>query len=349
MPLKLQKIIVEQDVASSRFTQKILSRFAHVPVEYVNNVKLWKNGFNSNQLVVAKQKSRFIKQCPGTPIYNCCDYYVLNLGIGCFYSCTYCFLHYYMNSPYLVYVNLEDLVVEVQNLCQQTPNKIFRLGSGEFIDSLGFDELVNFSPFLVESLASVPNLIFELKTKSANINHLLNLNHGGRTVVSWSVNTKQIAEQEERGTACLEARIQAAALCQQAGYKVGFHFDPLIYYPGWEAEYKEVVELIFQSINPQNIAWISLGALRFNPVLKPVIQKKFPGTKIIYGELVSGLDGKLRYFRAIRQKLFRTLVNYIRQHSQDVPVYLCMESKEIAEEVGALAPFHYRAKLEKPV
>lgn len=339
MLLKLRKIIVEESIAHQLLTRDIISRFPRVSVDYVEQVKDAKEGFKGDELLIAKQKGRFIKKCPGTPKYRCCDYYVLNLGIGCFFECTYCYLHYYRNSPLVIYVNLDDLVAEVKKFCRNHDERIIRLGSGEFIDSVGFDEIVNLNQILVPTLSQIANLIFEIKTKSKEIKHLLKLNHRGRVVVSWSVNAVPIVEKEEAKADSLHERLIAASLCQQAGYRLGFHFDPLIHYPGWEKGYAEVVNLIFKHIEPKNIAWISLGALRFNPDLKPIIRKKFPQSRLIYGELIPGLDGKLRYFIAIRRKMFATLVKLIRGYTNKVPIYLCMENKSLAEEVGAVAGF----------
>lgn len=334
MLLKLQKIIVEEEVAGKAITKDITNRFKDIPVEYVTEAKTRKNGFKGGQLVVAKQKSSFVRKCPGTPGYSCCDYYILNIGIGCQFNCTYCFLHHYMNSPFIIYVNTEDALEEVRQFCARHSNKVIRLGSGEFIDSVGFDKLANFNQVLVPELSRISNLLFEVKTKSDKVGHLLNLEHRGRVVVSFSVNTEEVIRKEESEAASLQQRLQAAKKCQEAGYKIGFHFDPLIHYSGWEAGYKQVVDLIFEHIKTKNIAWISLGALRFNPHLKPIIQRRFPESRIVYGELVPGLDGKLRYFITIRKKMFKALVGYIRAFSNQVPVYLCMENKSLAKEVG---------------
>ena len=162
---------------------------------------------------------------------------------------------------------------------------------------------------------------------------MLSLEHRGRVVVSWSVNTVEVARQEESGASSITDRLDAAYKCREAGYKIGFHFDPLIYYPGWEAGYKETVDMIFSKIKPESISWISLGALRFNPELKPVIRRKFPDSKIIYEEMLPALDGKLRYFITIRRQMYRELIKYIRAYSPPAPVYLCMEKNSLAEDV----------------
>jgi spore photoproduct lyase len=93
----------------------------------------------------------------------------------------------------------------------------------------------------------------------------------------------------------------------------------------WEKIYEEVVDLIFGAIDPANIAWISLGALRFTPALKPIIERRFSMSRILGGEIIQCSDGKMRYPRIIREELFRKMNGFIRKHSERVPVYLCME------------------------
>jgi spore photoproduct lyase len=339
MHLKLQKIIVEEEIAGLSKTKDIISRFKGVPVEYTTSVKRQKSGYKNAELIIAKQRGPFIKKCPGTCGYSCCDYYIINLGIGCSFNCTYCYLNQYMNTPFIAYVNIEDAVDEIKKFCSDKSSKIVRLGSGEFIDSIGFDGITNYNKVLIPKISNIANLLYEIKTKSSQIDHLLELKHNNKVVISWSLNTEKVIAEDELGAANLNDRIKAAKKCQEAGYKIGFHFDPLIYYDNWQTDYKNVVDLIFKNINPENIAWISLGALRFNPKLKKIIMKKFPNSRIIYEELIPGLDGKLRYFIAIRKKMFKTMVRYIGAYSKDTPVYLCMENKSLAREVGAIPSF----------
>jgi spore photoproduct lyase len=92
-------------------------------------------------------------------------------------------------------------------------------------------------------------------------------------------------------------------------------------------------------IDTKKIAWISLGSLRFPPALKPVIQKRFPQTKIIYEEFIIGKDGKLRYPKPLRLRLFRQIVNDLKKAGgEGIPVYFCMESRDIWMDVQKKAP-----------
>jgi spore photoproduct lyase len=183
-----------------------------------------------------------------------------------------------------------------------------------------------------------PHTFLELKTKTAAIDSLAKLKHRERIVVSWSLNTPQIIEREEFRTASLEERLEAAHSCEKMGYRVGFHFDPLISYPGWEKGYSEVIEKLFERIDKRNIAWISLGALRFMPSLKKVVQLRFPGTRLFHEEFISGLDGKMRYFKPIRIEMYTRIAEEIRQYDPECFMYLCMESREVWQKSLGIAP-----------
>lgn len=339
MRLAPKRIIIENEAADSPIADQALACFGDATVTRVERASNNRSAFSGCDLIIAKQRGRFLKRCPGTPVYNCCRYFILNLGIGCDYDCSYCYLHYYMNSPWVIYANIDDLLSEVRDFCEKAGSQMIRLGSGEFIDSVGFDAVTGMNGILVPEFSRIHNLTFEIKTKSASVDDLLELDHRGRVVLSWSLNSLKVASEEEPEADPVEKRVEAAAKCESAGYRIGFHFDPIIFYEDWKNGYEDVVEMIFKSIDPGRIAWISLGTLRFNPDLKPIIKQKFPKSKIIYEEMVPGLDGKLRYFITIRREIYAFMVERIRSFSKEVPVYLCMESNQLAQEVGAIINF----------
>jgi spore photoproduct lyase len=87
------------------------------------------------------------------------------------------------------------------------------------------------------------------------------------------------------------------------------------------------------------IAWISLGALRYIPSLKEIAIRRFPGTKIYYQEFITGLDGKARYFRPNRVRLYQYIVALLQEKVSDKTcIYFCMESEEIWREVMGYIP-----------
>lgn len=287
-------------------------------------------GVRAKKLTYARQKGTWLKRCPGTLGHICCNYLVINSISGCPFDCTYCYLHTYLNRPGItVFTNLDDLIRELKEFFQKNGNLYFRVGTGEFSDSLALDKETGQSKPLIELFAAQENHLLELKTKSAEVDHLLDLDHKGKTVFAWSVNPQKIVHSEELGAVSLSKRIEAAKKCVDAGYKVGFHFDPIIHYSDWDRDYREVIDSIFSEIDPKEIAWISLGALRYQPELKDIMEKRFPHSRITLGQLDAGEDKKMRYFKPIRIEIFQKMHGFIRFHSKDVYVYLCMESTEV--------------------
>jgi spore photoproduct lyase len=249
-------------------------------------------------------------------------------------ECSYCYLQSHLNFPYMtVYANCEDLLSELQVAFSESPQRSFRIGTGELADSLALDLLTSYSVPLVEFFAGQKNAVLEFKTKSNCVENLLDLEHGGRTVVSWSMNPRFIQEREEHKTASISERLEAAERCVEVGYPVAFHLDPLIFYESWEVDYKHLIEEIFDRIPTSSVSWISMGSLRMTGPLKEMMRKRFPNSFLPLGELVPSEDGKMRYFKPIRVGMYRKLLDWIRDKNSEIPVYACMESPSVWREV----------------
>jgi spore photoproduct lyase len=263
----------------------------------------------------------------------------VDLIYNCNYDCTYCYLQSYVNAPYLtVYANVEQLFDELGTFLRAHPHQLVRIGSGEFSDSLSLDPLTGFARLLVPFVRQFPNVLFEFKTKSNLVDGLLDLDPQGRVMVSWSINPEAVVQREEHKTASLAARLRAAQRCRAAGYKIGLHFDPLLYYPGWEADYEPFVAQVFTMLAPADVTYMSMGSLRFPPALKDVVRARFPKSRLMYAELVPGTDGKMRYFKPLRADMYAKMLAWIRRHTADTGLYLCMESQEIWQKVFGHAP-----------
>jgi len=74
------------------------------------------------------------------------------------------------------------------------------------------------------------------------------------------------------------------------------------------------------------------------PELKAIIRSRHPGTCVLDGEFIRGLDGKMRYFKRLRIGLYRSVVEHIRAVSPDVTIYFCMEDDEVWQQVFGFTP-----------
>ncbi len=333
-PITPQNLFIEEAVVESELTKKFKQRFPQAQVhlipsykDFVQSHKYSIKDYNerANNFFVIKESFDFFRLCPCTPHAYGCGYHIANLGMGCPMECTYCYLQDYTNAPGIAFpANLDDFFDAFKNYEHD-----IRLGSGEFTDSLVFDNLTEYSPQIIDFFRQYPNARFEFKTKTNNIDLILKANPALNIVIAWSVNPPNIIKENEFYTATLDERLAAAKKCVEAGFRVGFHFDPIIFYEGWEGDYEQVVNQIFDSVEPSHVAWISLGTLRLTATQKKVIENRFPHNKILDGELVLGFDEKLRYPAEWRADIYRKMFSWIRRRNPKAFVYLCMEEKTI--------------------
>ncbi len=292
-------------------------------------------GTASKEAVILKRfPGRMFQKCPGSPGMICCNYLLVNTGFNCLYNCTYCYLNYYLNSFGLVqFINVEASLRDIEGIAVANPEMVYRVGSGEYTDSLMMDEITGIGESLIGTAAPHRNVFAELKTKSANVRHLLGIRDKGNAVLAWTLNTLRNIGLYEAGSALLEERLDAASAASRAGYLTAFHFDPMIRYEGWIDEYLEVVDRLFTRVDPARVAWISLGCFRYSPGFREIIREAFPGQGLTSEELFPGPDGKFRYLKRVRVRAYRAMLERIRSYS-DVPfVYLCMETESVWRDV----------------
>ncbi|MFQ5952605.1 MAG: radical SAM protein [Candidatus Omnitrophota bacterium] len=301
--------------------------------------------YNSRResIFLVRNKSAFIKVCPCTKGYKRCGYWILNLGFGCPIDCSYCYLQMYSNSPGIIFpANIEEYYDHIKQFNRKV-RKRTRIGTGEFTDSLAFDRYTAYSSRLIPFFRERRNLVLELKTKISQIDNVLSEDPHENVVISWSMNTIEIAEKYEKGGSSVSERIDAALRAAERGYKVGFHFDPIVHYPGWEDDYKAVVGEIFsKEAIRANTAWISLGTLRYTPGLKQAAEQRFGDNLMFYqGEFFIDTDGKLRYPRKVRIDIYNKMINWIRSFDTPCWIYLCMEPEGLWKKTGLILKSKY--------
>ena len=236
-------------------------------------------GAAKKKLYLAKHKGEFLKKCPGSEGQVCCNYFVINFASNCPMDCSYCYLQEYLadNSALKVFSNVGDLIDEADRDAEQASRRILSASAPVRSPIVWrWSRIPAWSARLLPFFAEQPNVLLELKTKSDCVDSLLDLDPKGRVVVAWSMNPQRVIDADEHGTASLTERLNAARRCQDAGYRLGFHFDPMIEYPGWEADYRAMIEETFATIDWRGLSWVSLGVLRDTPGLKRTMRERFP-------------------------------------------------------------------------
>src|SRR3984957_3038372 len=351
MKFELDAVYVEHGCADSTLATRILDALPRdVPVTHVADAREVSRptsdardpfGAGKRRLVIARRKTPFLMPCPaGSSKFACCGYLVLTLASNCPMDCSYCFLQEYLadNPAFQVYANYADSFDELDRLIANARGRSFRVGTGELADSLAFDSITGISRDLIDFFAARENLTLELKTKTGEIENLLDVDPRGRVLVSWTLSTDAVYRSSEHLTASPAARIAAARAVLDAGYRVAFHFDPLIAYPDAERDYLQLIDQLFDVVPLKQISFISMGGLRMTPRLRGAARSRFPDDPMLCGEDVLASDGRFRTFTPLRLNLYRTLAERFKKAGAEIPAYLCMEPASVHEHVFGAAP-----------
>lgn len=341
-PFSPSRLWIEKEVADHPQTIRILNKLKGVEYDIVDSLDCLKRptdiGLAKREMILSAHKGQPFKLCQGMGEgHVCCNYRVIDLVSGCPMECSYCVLQSYLaNNPRTtIYVNVEKILADVSAFLSCHASKFYRIGTGELSDSLALDPIIDFASLLIPFFATKKNAMLELKTKTAFVDHLLDLKHAGRTTFAWSVNTPSVIASEERGTASLEERLAAAKKVSDAGYGIAFHFDPIIIVGDVEkeaSEYLSVIDRILSTFESKRISWISLGLLRYPKDLPSLSMKRFPSTRIFAGEMIP-TGAKMRYLRFVREKVYNLLWQRLKDKLPPHKLYLCMETIPVWQKV----------------
>ena len=337
----ISRVVVDEAVLDTPIACRVREKLPHLHPEILSEGQTLTPGLaREDILYLKKYRGRFLRHCPGTSHYRCCGYQIIHIGENCPLRCSYCILQAYFQDRVLkVWANQDDLWTELDQAFAAHPGRRYRVGTGEFTDSLVLEALTGFSRDLVAFLGRYPQVCLELKSKVVDLSWMDAVRDPSRVLPAWSMNAPFIVDQEEQGEcASLEERLIAARTCAQAGFRVCLHFDPVIHFPGWQDGYARTVEMIFDHLRPSQIAYVSMGSFRHMPDLKRCISENFPQSAYIYGEFVTGVDGKQRLLRPLRVEQLRFLAGKLQNGGLDRQLYLCMESDEVWRAVLGRTP-----------
>lgn len=333
-PFYPKDIYIEESVQDSPLAARARALFANAVFHaWDGKEKVGSPNFSrrTDTLLIHREKYDFLKPCPCSAGNAGCGYNLINLGFGCRFECEYCFLQQYQNlHAVLLPANVQDFLDKIDGAAfAKGPFDRPRIGSGEFTDSLVFDELTQYSRVIVPFFRARPHLQFEFKTKSTCIDGLLQAGGAENVVVGWSVNAEKFIKDAEHFTPSLTQRLAAAARAARAGYRLGFHFDPVVPFDGWKESYARAARQIASSVPGDKVAWISVGLLRFSRELKKAVENRFPRNTILDGEFLLEFDGKMRYPEDLRREAYEYFVPLLRRLFPKAVVYVCMEKPHL--------------------
>jgi len=339
---KPETILLWQKVAEHPEAQRIVGLFPSAQVRLIERQRSpHLPQMSPSQALLAGKRTLMIGQTSsfvgcfdgrlGSTV-RCCSYYKLvPLSNGCPYCCTYCYLafvyrHY---APFIkMNINYDAMFKQIRKALAGTGGNV-SFNMGEMLDSLALDHITNLTTMLVPFFCGLSRGFLMLLTKSSNVDNLLAVEPNEQTVVSWSLNSRQMIEQFESGTAGLAERIEAARLCQGHGYRIRIRIDPGILYCDWQAGYADLIQKTLTVVRPENV---TLGMLRLLPGHFRLAAGAYGSRarKLLDHNFVAGAsDGKLRYPPKERIEFYTFLIDTIRSFDKEVSISLCRETPEI--------------------
>ena len=184
-------------------------------------------------------------------------------------------------------------------------------------------------------LRPAPARRLRVLSKSADFENVLDLDHGGHTVLCWSLNPPEVRKDYEVVTPPIAERIEAMAQCAAAGYPIRVMLMPIIPVPDWRRHTATCLEQLLTQVHLDRI---TLGGVcSYGPALNVTHEKLGTDNAIVKSLTVLSDgpdDGRTRYSHALRADLYAFMRDTIRRYQPELTVALCMESHALATEVG---------------
>jgi DNA repair photolyase len=255
----------------------------------------------------------------------------------CPYGCHYCYLAgtpgVRFSPTVKIFLNLPEILAEVERVAARlaAPTAFYL---GKLQDGLALDPLTGYSRTLVPFFAEHRHARMTLLTKSAGVENLLDLDHRGHTILSWSLNPAAVIAAFEENTPPLTARIEAMKRCARAGYPVRAVVMPIIPVPGWEETYAAFLAGLLAEVPLQRI---TLGGICSYRAARRLMERRLGRPSAVsraFDPAGPSPDGRLRYPAHVRVALYRHLMGVIRRGAPGLGVGLCLEDRSVFGSLG---------------
>lgn len=256
----------------------------------------------------------------------------------CPYGCSFCYLSGTQGvrfSPSVkIYVNLDEILAEIDRVAHRLGHEeAFYLGKLQ--DGMALDPLTGYSRIMIPFFARHPYARLRVLSKCADFDNVLDLDHGGHTVLCWSLNPPAVRKEYELITPPIEDRTRTIKRCAEAGYPVRIMLMPIIPILDWQRHYNELLEQLLTQVKLDRI---TLGGIcSYGPALQ-IMEAKLGKDNLISRSLTvldnPPGDGRTRYSIEMRAAIYRHLRDTIRRFQPELPCALCMEDVALAHDLG---------------
>ncbi|MEE9370845.1 MAG: radical SAM protein [Sedimentisphaerales bacterium] len=267
---------------------------------------------------------------------TCPNYWHFSPYGFCPYDCQYCYLAgtpgVKFSPTVKIFVNIGEILDQIANIASKLSEPTaFYLGKLQ--DALALDPLTGYSRIMIPFFAQQKYARLTLLTKSANVNNLLDLDHQGNTILSWSLNPTEISDAFESNVPSPDERIDAMRRCANAGFILRAVIMPIIPIEGWQNIYTRFFENLLESVPLDRI---TLGQICSYSGALQLTERKLGNDNPISRMLEKGKskDGRVRFPIKTRIEVYKYLIDKIRKLQPKLQIGLCMEEADTSKALG---------------
>jgi len=291
---------------------------------------------STSSLVQQVGDGSIIKRFDKTPLPTrstnviCPHFLELKWAYGCPFDCAWCYLkgtfRFLPTKTKPVFKDYKKIELHIRRFLEEVMAPEI-LNTGEIADSLmgeGLDE--PFSKFIIPMFEEQDRHKVLFVTKSDNIKHLLEINPHNQVIISFSLNSDEVAKKWERGAPSVSRRIEAGRKLSQEGYEVRIRIDPIVPVVDWGRHYIELVEQIFTSFTPSRL---TLGSLRG---LQSTINGSTDKSWLQYLNENSNWGKKVDF--KTRYEMYATIINQLKKNYDYEEIAICKETLAMWAKLG---------------
>ena len=287
-------IYVESQSIESDIAEQSFKRFPKAKIIEIEDYKkiFNKNGQDfqiqklSTKLILAKKQPPFIY--PATDIIQdsgFSNFYYCTPILNCIYNCEYCFLQgMYSSANIVVFTNTEEVkdAVKKQILERKYPDEPLLLSLSYNTDILALENILPLTKQWINFANNTDDLFMEIRTKSGLTSSFNKLKPSKKILFAWTLSPNNIIQKYEHKTPLLERRIMSIQKIVDSGWPVRLSFDPILIYPNWKEDYKQMFERIKETISGDKIFDITIGVFRMSDDFYNRIKKTKPDSDLFY-------------------------------------------------------------------
>jgi spore photoproduct lyase len=264
----------QPEVLKFRRGQEILDRYrnaerivvdSHWKIPGLNgnegNVEQW-NAIKRNVLVLGVKSS-----LQAVPNSRSSDFIAPSHANGCAMACTYCYVSRQKGyaNPITTFVNIEQIAnyLRRHSARQGWRTEPSQIDDKFWVYDIGCNNDCSVDAMVSDNVRDLVNLFRELPNAKATfatkfVNRgLLDYDPQRKTRIRLSLMPQRIAKVVDVRTSPIAERLASLNDFYDAGYEVHVNFSPVIYYEGWQADYRELFVQLRDSVRPDVLSQLA--------------------------------------------------------------------------------------------